>query len=455
MNKVLESKALKLLIEHSDEGIHIVDHEGVTVAYNKTMERIEGIVPSEIIGKNLRDTFPFLSENNSTLLQALEYGNVVEHLKQNYTNYKGQKISTINHTYPIEFEGEILGAIELSKPLTDVEPLKPLGTSDTQQTKVNTYRFSDIIGDNALFKKAVDMAKKSAKTSATVFIYGKTGTGKELFAQSIHNHSVHRQGPFIAINCSALPETLLDSLLFGTVKGSFTDAEETKGLFEQAHKGTLFLDEISSMSLHLQAKLLRVLQESVIRKVGGNRDITIDVRIIAATNEDPFEQIKKGELRQDLYYRLNVIHIDIPSLDERQSDIIPLAEHFLKKYATRLQKEVKTLSDDLKDVLTEKRYLGNVRELEHFIESAVSMLDDHRKTLRVEDLPDHFFVEVQSHLINLYDEPMNLDHYLAEIEKNLIRKAFIRAGKNVTLAAAKLGIPRQNLQYKLKKYELK
>lgn len=454
MNNRLQQKALKILLDHSDEGIHIVDDKGVTVAYNKAMEKIEGIVPSEIIGKRLQESFPFLNEHNSTLIQALTKGSVVEHLKQNYTNYKGQKISSINHTYPIEIEGEILGALELSKPLKEVKEVDD-NSFRKEETKLHNTTFNDIIGDSYLFKRALDIAKKSSTTNATVFIYGKTGTGKELFAQSIHNGSEKKEGPFIAINCSALPETLLDSLLFGTVKGSFTDAKETKGLFEQAHGGTLFLDEISSMSLHLQAKLLRVLQESVIRKVGGDKDIFVDVRIIAATNEDPFEQIKKGELRQDLYYRLNVIHIDIPSLDERESDVIPLAEHFLKKYGERLHKEVEQLSEATKTLLLEKRYLGNVRELEHFIESAVSMIDDHKRTLEVDDLPDHFFVEVESHLINLYDETVSLDHYLGEIEKNLIRKAFIKSGKNVTLAAKRLGIPRQNLQYKLKKYQLK
>ncbi|WP_459128871.1 sigma-54 interaction domain-containing protein [Guggenheimella bovis] len=454
--KVLR-KILQILLDNMEEGVHIVDENGLTLAYNKAMEDIEGLNPQEVLGKPISDLFPRMSVNNSTLLQALEHGRIVENHQQDYTNLKGRKISALNTTFPVIVEGKVRGAIELSSNVSDVRELSmelnKLQSAELGEDLPNYYTFDSIVGSSMLMKKVVDLAKKCAQTEATVLIVGDTGTGKELIAQSIHNGSKRSKRPFVAINCASLTESLLESLLFGTVKGAYTGAVDTKGLFEQAHTGTLFLDEINSMSLNLQTKILRVLQEGFVRRVGGTKDTKVDVRIIAATNSSPMIQVEAGTLRRDLYYRLNVMRVDLPSLNEREGDIEELAFHFLDYYSEKLGKSIEGIDSELLKRLKLKTYRGNVRELQHLIESAVSLKEDDGP-LEIKDMPNHFFIEIEDRLVSLYNEDVSLIEYLERIEKNVILAAFGKENANISRTAKRLKIPRQNLQYKLKKYSI-
>jgi len=287
-----------------------------------------------------------------------------------------------------------------------------------------------------------------------VLIYGETGTGKELFAQSIHYSGIRGNKPFIAQSCAAIPESLLESLLFGTAKGGFTGAVEREGLFEQANGGTLLFDELNSMSLSLQAKLLRVLQEGYIRRVGGTKDIPIDVRIIATTNEDPNDCIRQGTMRKDLYYRLSVINVFIPPLRERINDIEMLCNYFIKKYNKVLNKNIESISGDVINKFKEYAWPGNVRELENFIESAMNFASFDDVILTEDYFVSSKFISTD----RLY--PLNLDYQLDEkslpeildnIENELIKNTLEKYNYNITKTSKHLGIKRQTLQHKLKK----
>jgi arginine utilization regulatory protein len=300
------------------------------------------------------------------------------------------------------------------------------------------------------------MARKASKSSSTVLIYGETGTGKEVFSKCIHHNSDRKEKPFLAVNCAALPEGLLEGILFGTVKGGFTGAVNRPGLFEQADGGTLLLDEINSMSTILQAKLLRVLQESCIRRVGDLKDIPVDVRIIATTNEEPMEAILRGTFRKDLYYRLSVVNITIPNLRERKEDI-PL---FVKENNIKLQKDVWEVSDEVFDGFMSYDWPGNVRELKNYIEGAMNMVTGHilskdNFTPQVQDLLFNSSGKILTTIREDFSFDIPLDEYLEKSEKSIINKALFQCDNNISEAARVLKIKRQTLQHKMKKYDIK
>jgi arginine utilization regulatory protein len=318
--------------------------------------------------------------------------------------------------------------------------------------------FDSVTGYSTSFLKAIETAKKASKSQSTVLIYGETGTGKEVFAKCIHNESKRRDNPFIAVNCAALPEGLLEGILFGTVKGGFTGALNRPGLFEQASGGTLLLDEINSMSITLQAKLLRVLQEGYLRRVGDIKDIAVDVRIIATTNEDPQIAIKNGALRKDLFYRLSVVNISIPTLKERKDDIPLFVKEFVRRYNESLSKSVWEISNEVYEAFMSYEWPGNVRELKNYIEGAMNMVNEH--ILKAE----HFTPQVQELIFNTnksktslnyeYDFNLSIDEYIDNMEKTIIVKALLQAENNISEAARLLKIKRQTLQHKMRKYNI-
>jgi arginine utilization regulatory protein len=289
-----------------------------------------------------------------------------------------------------------------------------------------------------------------------VLIYAETGSGKEVISQSIHYSGVRKDRPFIPINCAAIPAALLEGMLFGTEKGSFTGAENKKGLFEEANHGTILLDEVNSMEPYLQSKLLRVLQDGYIRPIGSNKIIDIDVRIIATLNEDPEKLIESGKLRKDFYYRLSVIRINIPPLRERKEDIPILVENFIENYNRILGKNIQGIDDSVMKRFSEYSWPGNIRELKNVIESAINMSDNN-------DILTHRHFDVKP-LSEVYrevnnfniDENGNLDleKYMENIEKEIIEKALIKNKYNITKTSKQLNISRQNLQYKIKKYNM-
>ena len=318
------------------------------------------------------------------------------------------------------------------------------------------YRFDNIIGKSKAMKDVFQTIRKIAPASATVLIEGENGTGKELVARSIHFNGPRRDKPFIAINCSALAETLLESELFGHEKGAFTGAVATrKGRFEIADTGTLFLDEIGELSQNLQVKLLRVLQERTFERVGGMKPVTVDVRIISATNKHLKEEIKAGRFREDLFYRLNVLHIPLPSLQDRREDIRLMVDFFIRKYAEERGAEtpITGVDHDVVRMLYDYNWPGNVRELENIIERAMILCPG--GNISVSDLPGHFRHQANQTL-DLGEIPVTakLSETLTMVEKALILRALKLSGNVQTRAAELLGIGKSGLSQKIKKFSL-
>ncbi len=302
--------------------------------------------------------------------------------------------------------------------------------------------FAGIIGQSPKMKHVFDMMNSVLESDATVLILGESGTGKELVARALHYNGSRREKPFIALFCGSLPETLLESELFGHKKGAFTGAiADKKGLFEAAHGGTFFLDEIGDLSLNLQTQLLRVLQEGEIKRVGENQVRRVDVRIIAATNKNLAEAVKKGTFREDLYYRLNVINIEMPPLRQRARDIPLLAHHFLGKYAAKNHKEILGFTPEALDRLTGYSWPGNVRELENTVERAVVLAKDNYITisdLRLQETGGELFL------------PQGMT--LEEMERRLVEKTLDELDNNITHAAERLGVSRRWIHYKMKQW---
>jgi two-component system response regulator AtoC len=312
--------------------------------------------------------------------------------------------------------------------------------------------FPEIIGESPKMLEVFNIMRKVIKTDSTVLITGETGTGKELVARAIHYNGARKDGAFVAVNCSALTETLLETELFGHVKGSFTGAiAEKKGLFEVADKGTFFMDEIGDISPNLQAKLLRVLQEGVIKKVGGTQDIKVDVRLIAATNRDLTKEVERGSFRRDLYYRISVVEIHLPPLRERKEDIPLLAEHFLKRFSQKVNKNIKGFSPSALKLLCDYDWPGNVRELEHEIERAVILSETEEIT------PDDLSERIRSGGMLLKIEEIktrSLKGVLSSYEKKIIAELLTELRWNKTKVAEVLGITRQALNKKIERYDL-
>jgi len=318
------------------------------------------------------------------------------------------------------------------------------------------YRFGNLIGKSKKMRDIFDTIQKVAPSGATVLIEGESGTGKELVARSIHFNGPRREKPFVAVNCSALAENLLESELFGHEKGAFTGAVASKkGRFELADGGTLFLDEIGELSPNLQVKLLRVLQEKLFERVGGVRTISVDIRIIAATNKDLQQEMQDGRFREDLYYRLNVVHIVLPPLKERQEDIRLLVNHFIKKYASERQSAapVSGVDQEVDRLFFDYNWPGNIRELENVIERVMILCPG--DIIRVSDLPKGFKDNVYNTL-HLEGIPADAKLYdtLAMIEKALIERALKMSNNVQSHAADMLGIGKSGLNQKIKKYNL-
>jgi arginine utilization regulatory protein len=452
---------MQKVLQVVDEGVHVIDREGNTIIYNEAMARLEKMQRKGVLKRPFTEVFQNMSEEESTLLQALHHMKVTLNKQQTYLNRDGKVINAINSTIPVIYNDHVIAAIEVSKDVTDIRKMsntildlhkEKLEPEKTKAHRIRKYSFDNLIGQNKKFLEVISTAKKAAKSTASVFLYGETGTGKELIAQSIHFDSARKDRPFLAQNCAALPESLLEGILFGTAKGGFTGAIDREGLFEQADGGTLLLDEISAMPYELQGKLLRVLQEDYIRRVGGTEDIPIDVRIIATINERPDHLIQSGKLRKDLYYRLNIIGIDLPPLREKKDDILLLTEKFIEKYNKRYGKNVTSVSEGAKEKLLHYDYPGNVRELENIIMAAISMADEELQLTEKHILINN---EDRDMTKGPYDfSQVGMDWYLEQMEKEMITLALAKHGGNISKSADYLKIKRQTLQHKMKKYQL-
>ncbi len=461
----------EMILDHLDVGIHVIDANETTVVYNPVIARLEGQNPKNLLGKKLLEAMPHLKSASSTLLAAIRAGKPLSDLHQTYVNAQGKQINTVNSTVPLVLDGKVVGALEIAKDVTYIQALAEtianLHQNLAMQKKLAGkpqpfhahYTLEDIIGSSEPIQSLKFTAFKTARTSSNVLIYGETGTGKELFAQSIHNASPRKNHPFIGINCAALPEHLLEGLLFGTTRGAFTGAIDRPGFFEQADGGTLLLDEINSMPLELQAKLLRVIQERSVRRVGASAETPIDVRIISTVNIDPADAIVQKQLRSDLYYRLGVVTLHIPPLRDHCRDIPDYIDQFLAIYNRSMGSHVSKLSEDVLSAFYLHDWPGNVRELQHAIEGALNLIST-EKEIQMCHLPPLFRSNLATRQKALLPpseshESKNLVEQRTAVEMDLISEALINSRGNITRAAASLGLTRQLLQYKMKKYNLK
>ncbi len=311
-------------------------------------------------------------------------------------------------------------------------------------------RFDDVRGSSPAMKKVLELLERIADSDASVLVTGESGTGKEVVARALHRRGRRSAGPFVAINCAAMPEPLLESELFGHARGAFTDARTARtGLFVQANGGTLLLDEIGDLPLALQPKLLRALQERVVRPVGGDAEVPFDVRLIATTNRDLESAVEEGRFREDLYFRVNVIHIPMPPLRARGSDVLLLAQHFLVRYAAQAGKRVAGFSPTAAERLMAYAWPGNVRELQNCIERAVALAQ--YEQIAVDDLPERIRAYRRSHVLVASDDPSELVP-LEEVERRYILRVMETVGGNKTLAAQTLGLGRKTLYRKLEQY---
>lgn len=462
----------ELVLNELNEGVSVINQDGKVIFYNKKMGEIDLREPESVKNKFLIEAFPDSKAESSGLLKSLQLEKTLNHRETHFSN-GGKTVTTMSKTLPLQLGSRKIGAAEILNDITKQKSMEDTirqlqkqsnqpSLEDRQRLSSNNTRFlfENIVFKSAKMRHTVELARRTAKSSSNVLLIGETGTGKELFAQSIHNGSTRRNKKFIAQNCAALPENLLEGLLFGTSVGSFTGAIDREGILEQAHNGTLLLDEINSMGLNLQAKLLRFLQEKRIKRLGSNKEISTNVRIIATINEDPHEAIKNGRLREDLYYRLSVVNLVIQPLRERKEDIPVLIDHFIEKHAKALDIAIDGIDDGVLDFFLEFSWPGNVRQLEHAIEGALNLVHnekvisfDHLSSTFQGNMPE----QAKEKDPGMYSQSYSvsngtLDEQKILLERNLIGKALKKNNGNITRASEMLGISRQNLNYKLKKH---
>lgn len=439
----MEQALLRVVLNQSNEGIHMVNCEGITKFYNSAAAAMDGLDPGDVVDRHVLEAFPSLSKNTSTLMTVIKTAKPIIDRQQTYTNKRGVEITTINTTLPVFGQQGLLGAVELAQDMTRTQQLAEQVTElrrrlfsglPAGRDQGASFTFSDIIGACPAVKKVLALAVHVAQTDSPIVVEGETGTGKEVLVQAIHNGGPRSARPFIAQNCAALPESLLEGILFGSVRGSFTGAQDKPGLFELANGGTLFLDELNSMPVQLQAKLLRVLETGELRRLGDTKTRRVDVRIISAVTPE-----SESQIRPDLYYRLNVVRLTLPPLRQRQGDIALLCNHFLTQINNKLGTRVKNLTADALAMLEQWHWPGNIRELANLIEGILNFRVSGEITGA--DLPDYI----------KHPEPdQGLRDQLQRVEAKLIRDAMNACNGNISYAAAKLKIPRQTLQRKLK-----
>lgn len=457
MSQMISTKAIEVFISRQlniyamqmtyifnsiNEGIIATDENGTITHFSNTAEKIFNITQTNACSKNINTIFPDLS------LKDVKKFDLPNYEKKEMRAIKGNNKSFtcyVSTNVIRDQRNDIIGMIITIFESNDIKKI----VRNMMGFDNKSLFFSDIIGQSNLMKNAKQKAEIAAKGYSTIMIRGESGTGKELFARAIHNSSPMHDGPFIAINCAAIPETLLESELFGYEGGAFTGAKKDgkPGKFELADGGTLFLDEIGDMPLYLQSKLLRVLQDKVVQRVGGLNDISVNVRIVSATNRDLERLVKENRFRDDLYYRLNVIPIYIPSLSERKDDIPLLIDYLLNKYNLLFNKKITALSEDVYDIFMSYSWPGNVRELENVIEYSMNM--EKSNIITKNSIPKNLLSSM------FIDDSQSLDDIVKNFEKNIIIEKAKNYGKSKEeriKLAKELNIGIATLYRKLKAY---
>lgn len=453
-------------LEKVSEGVQIYDRNGYFVYGNVASEKLGDYIRTDFCGRHLLDIYD-LTEEISTTLSVLRTNSPVLNRCDVFKGKSGNELITINSGYPLEIDGKLIGAVSFEGDLTLINSIKNKSFSleafiRNEQPMIETtgFSFDDIIHASDPMSELIRFSKKIALTDTNVLITGETGTGKELFAQSIHNYSPRRDQPFVDINCGAVPSNLVESVFFGTERGAFTGSMTKKGLLEIADGGTLFLDEVNSMEIEMQAKLLRALQENRFQRIGGQDYIKCNVRIIAASNEDLRLLSSQGRFRKDLYYRISSLSLSVPPLRERKTDIQLLLNHFIDQLSKKYGKRRLEYSKGFKHILQAHDWPGNIRELQHTIEYAINHMKDATHILASDDLPDYLVdkgvIEVRqdkTELSVLVNEEETLVEKLAAVEDIIIQQALRDNRHNVTKAAKSLGLSRQSLQYRMSKFK--
>ncbi|MGH0585897.1 sigma 54-interacting transcriptional regulator [Bacillus mycoides] len=445
---------LEAIINSSEEAISVVDEKGRGLVINPAYTKLTGLTEEEIIGKPATTD---IVEGESMHMKVLRTRRAVRGI---HMKIGQKKRDVIVNVAPVIVDGILKGSVGVIRDVSEIQKLTNELNRARQiiRTLEAKYSFDDIVGDSDETTAAIEQAKLGANTPATVLLRGESGTGKELFAHAIHNSSNRKYNKFVRVNCAAISETLLESELFGYEEGAFSGAKRggKRGFFEEANNGSIFLDEIGELSANTQAKLLRVLQEKEIVKVGGTKAIPINVRVIAATHVNLEKGILEGEFREDLYYRLNKIPIQIPSLRQRKGDIPAIAERLIQKINQDYGRNVEGLTDSAVSYLQSYEWPGNVRELENILGRAIIFMNYNEIYIDVHHLPPlHKEEQVETKQNNLLPEleEKALEHLVTEFEGNIIREYLEKFDGNKTKTAKALGISVRNLYYKLEKYD--
>ncbi len=425
-----------VILDSINEGVFTVDNDWRITSFNRAAELITGIPRSQAIGSRCCDVFrASICEKACSLRRTMDSGKPVVNATAYIINNAGERIPIRIATALLkDGKGKVVGGVETFQDLRQVEQL--------QKELAARYSFEDIVGRSRVMQKLFELLPQIASSSSTVLIEGPSGTGKELFARAIHNISPRSKGPFVAVNCAALPDTLLESELFGHKAGAFTDAKRDKpGRFALANKGTIFLDEIGDVSPAMQVRLLRVLQERVIEPLGGTRPQEVDVRVVAATNRSLAELVKKGQFREDLFYRIRVIHLELPGLAARREDIPLLVDHLVTRINRLQGRQISGVSPEVLARLMDHAFPGNVRELENILEQAFVLCTGN--LIEVEHLP--------AELRPTGEQTQNGSRQvsLKTLEQLSIQQALQRHGGHRARAAEDLGINVSTLYRKI------
>lgn len=462
---IIKLHCLETIIDQINEGILVSDHKGRIVLYNKAQERLEGLKAKEIVGKYLWQAYEY-NPKKSEHRKVFQSEEPIVNAYSAHAYLKGVPQYLSYNTYPIKKDNETIAVFTISRNETSLKNLlhetielkrrlfsDSAITKEVQKSNGTQFTFEDIKSQDPSMKSLIKESQKIALIKNNLLVVGETGTGKELFVQSIHNYGPNKDAPFIALNCAAIPENLLESTLFGTVKGSYTGSVDQMGFFEAVKEGTLFLDEINSLPVTLQSKLLRAIEERVIRRVGGLKAIPIKCRLICASNEDPTKLIEENKLREDFFFRIAGAVLLIPPLRERKKDIIYLVNIFLGKYNGAYGKNIASITPRLRKTLMEYYWPGNVRELEHIIESVIVKAGEGQAEVGVDDLPHYFKKNVVNDSIKKYSKETHntLPAILRNAEEQIIQESLARNNWNLTKTAEDLGIIRQSLYYRMKK----
>lgn len=449
-------ETLEATINATQDAISVVNEHGIGTIINPAYTRMTGYTESDVIGK---DCTVDLAEGESVHKEVLKTGLPVKGKKLKVGHMKKEVIA---EAAPIIVKGVLKGSVAIIHDLTEINAIYERLDQAKQiiRNLEAKYTFDDIVGTSDILQSAIEKAKIAAETPATVIIRGESGTGKELFAHAIHNASNRRYSQFVRVNCAAINDNLLESELFGYEEGAFTGASKGGkiGLFEKANGGTIFLDEIGELSLNTQAKLLRVLQEKEILRVGSNKPKSIDVRIISATNVDLETAIVEKRFRQDLYYRLNVVPIDIPALREHKSDIPALVKYLINKYNQEYGRNVEDIEIQALHYIMEQNWYGNVRELENFIGRAMINIKMHENIISMAHLPvmlEKSTIPHASDASDNRDENLVLAENIKKFEKSFIQSVLAMNGGNREMTAQVLGISLRSLYYKMKDLDIR